>query len=450
MQTTSNYFNVLNHFDMKIDIHQNPYNLPIDSFFQLAGRVNPKRSFLFVSKLLGKHLAVQPDVPKLSGHLLANVFLNKHYREDVDSSILVEALKTGVMDEIVKNELLKRHTLSKKSIFIGFAETGTGLGHAVFSRFKDSTYIHTTREELKTHSSIFNFQEEHSHATDHLCYLNNLNEMEEAEEIILIDDEITTGKTTLNLIRSINAKFPGKSYVLLSLLDWRSEEHLANYEAFSKELGAPISVYSLLNGNFELNEYKRFEETQVFASKTVILGNHTIHLENDVKLPVTPYRVIHTPFAEREEVISSHRFEKLLLQTGRFGVNSTQDELFELSMKRTGKMLSEMRKEKNTLCIGAGELIYIPSRIASYMGEGITYKSSTRSPIFAQKDDTYPIEDKLAYQLESIDFYLYNIGKEKVKEVFFFFESKMPKETLEEINLVLKAKNVKNVTFVFI
>ena len=45
--------------------------------------------------------------------------------------------------------------------------------------------------------------------------------MANPEIVVLVDDEITTGKTALNIIRQIQERFPKKEYVLASLLDWQ-------------------------------------------------------------------------------------------------------------------------------------------------------------------------------------------------------------------------------------
>ncbi|MDR4410622.1 hypothetical protein FO499_30675, partial [Bacillus anthracis] len=60
--------------------------------------------------------------------------------------------------------------------------------------------------------------------------------------VILVDDEITTGKTALHIIRDIQSKFPRKEYAVLSLLDWRTEEHKQAYAEAERELGVTIST----------------------------------------------------------------------------------------------------------------------------------------------------------------------------------------------------------------
>ncbi|WML47779.1 phosphoribosyltransferase domain-containing protein [Neobacillus sp. PS3-34] len=138
-------FNILNSLRAEVEVRQNPYALPIEELFTMAARINKKRSFLFVSKLLGKHLPIDPNKGLLTSALLA-----ARYYE----------LVNGVAPEIISN--LKSTFLfgspefsstrfidgSLNPIIIGFAETATALGHAFFDCFQNGDYFHTTREDL--------------------------------------------------------------------------------------------------------------------------------------------------------------------------------------------------------------------------------------------------------------------------------------------------------------
>ena len=54
-------------------IRKNNYNFSEEQLFVVGKRDNnKKRSFLFISKLLGKHLAVKPEVVKATGFLLSS------------------------------------------------------------------------------------------------------------------------------------------------------------------------------------------------------------------------------------------------------------------------------------------------------------------------------------------------------------------------------------------
>ena len=58
-------------------IRKNNYNFSEEQLFVVGKRDNnKKRSFLFISKLLGKHLAVKPEVVKATGFLLSSLKYN--------------------------------------------------------------------------------------------------------------------------------------------------------------------------------------------------------------------------------------------------------------------------------------------------------------------------------------------------------------------------------------
>ena len=72
-----------------------------------------------------------------------------------------------VYESVINRSLI---TLPDQTLFIGFAETATGLGHAVFNLFDQAYYLHTTREQIPQLASELNFNEDHSHAVNHRCY----------------------------------------------------------------------------------------------------------------------------------------------------------------------------------------------------------------------------------------------------------------------------------------
>ena len=119
-------------------------------------------------------------------------------------------------------------------LVIGFAETATAIGAAVADCFgEDCVYIHTTREKIEQVSLWVNFLEEHSHATDqNLCgdFLSQW--LERTPQVIIIDDELSTGKTVINMVNQLRRQFPqaqGKTMVAASLINRLSEENLSRF-----------------------------------------------------------------------------------------------------------------------------------------------------------------------------------------------------------------------------
>ncbi|MCI6189344.1 MAG: phosphoribosyltransferase domain-containing protein, partial [Clostridium sp.] len=96
-------------FSCDINIKDNPLNLNIEDYLDLALRDNKKRRFLFISKNLGKHIPVNPEKVDNLGYLLAKAYKKKYenYKEE-------------------------------RELVIGFAETATALSHSFFNYLESS------------------------------------------------------------------------------------------------------------------------------------------------------------------------------------------------------------------------------------------------------------------------------------------------------------------------
>ena len=68
------------------------------------------------------------------------------------------------------------------------------------------------------------FEEEHSHATGHLLLPSDPDLLVAAEQIVLVDDELSTGRTALNTIRGLLAAGARcRRFVIATLIDVRSD-----------------------------------------------------------------------------------------------------------------------------------------------------------------------------------------------------------------------------------
>ena len=433
MKTSQVCFNVIDKVKVNIEITENKFGFNLNDLFEMGVRVNPKRTFLFVSKLLGKHLDVNPQVPKVAGHLLAGLIAQKQTGKDIDEIYtIVNGLKQNDYSKECLLAIEKQLSLPKKTLIIGFAETATGLGCAVASALTNAYYVQTTREEFINHRSLFDFEEEHSHATGHMCYLSDMSIIEECEQIVLVDDEITTGKTALNLIRSINTKYPNKEYVIASLLDWRNKQHEERYLECQNEIEVTISSVALLRGEIDVLEENPIEEETTF-----ILNKSD------------EYKEVFIPLPKRMNTLDKSRVSAMRTRlTGMFGMSAMDMQNLEESCKAYGEYFSICRQGSRTLCLGTEEFIYIPSRIASYLGEGVSFKSTTRSPIYVKKDKAYVIKDKLAYSSEDGSYrYLYNIEPGAYDEAIIFTENNMTKIQKQEISYALKERGIEHILF---
>ena len=142
---------------------------------------NAKRGYLLVNPLQAKHLPVSP------GAALA----------------MMAAL----------GEAVARRWPSPGPV-IGFAETATAVGAmAALGRGGDSPYIHTTREPLAASDDALDFLEEHSHAAEQWLRAEKLGAWIEAGGVpVLVDDEISTGRTLENIARTLRRRFPALAH----------------------------------------------------------------------------------------------------------------------------------------------------------------------------------------------------------------------------------------------
>ena len=417
---------------VSVTIKSNPFDFTTQTLFSLAARKNKKRGFLFVSNVLGKHVPVDPLVPLLAGAALAVQFLSKiHGVTHVDTQNIIQALKSNENTEKVYETVIRRSLfeLPEETLFIGFAETATGLGHAAFSLFDKAHYLHTTREQIPLLESKLNFDEDHSHAVNHRCYPLDPELLKTPKTIILVDDEITTGNTALNIIRAIHCKFPKTDYVVLSLLDWRTAEDRANFRMLEQQLNICIKTISLLEGEIVVNGDPINEQINQF--------NHTLESTLFSGSPVFP----ELRYLDITDVISvfsedSTGYKNLspyLKLTGRFGLSSSDNlGILPLAM-HIGQELEKDRLGMKTLCLGTGEFMYFPMLVSAYMGKGVSYHSTTRSPIYSFSKPYYAIQNGYAYQCPdewSITNYVYNVPFKYYDEVYLFLEREINHERL--------------------
>ena len=96
-------YNILDKHRLKININldENEYGFLDEDLFKIAGRINKKRSFLFVSTLLGKHIPVDPKLSIATGRLLGL----KMAREILDfRSPLKSMIAKSIKEKTIKSE----------------------------------------------------------------------------------------------------------------------------------------------------------------------------------------------------------------------------------------------------------------------------------------------------------------------------------------------------------
>ncbi|WP_017445409.1 phosphoribosyltransferase domain-containing protein [Gayadomonas joobiniege] len=191
------------------------------TFCRLAQRINPKRPFLFVSTILGRHMPVAPKFMQMAYASLA---------KNIDLSN------------------------SKNILVCGMAETAVGLGAGVareLARVSSNVkYLSSTRHPHNNVPIMAEFSEDHSHATQHsLHYFNGQpGALNNIDTLVLVDDEATTGNTFKNLYQAlIKSELKQiKQVYLVMLTDWSggaAEQKIA-------ELGVNCTSVSILQGQW--------------------------------------------------------------------------------------------------------------------------------------------------------------------------------------------------------
>ncbi|MGK7376720.1 phosphoribosyltransferase domain-containing protein [Planococcus sp. 1R117A] len=412
--------------DLSIAVNYTYKGLPVESLFSMALRVNKKRQFLFVSPLIAKHLAVSPAIALGTGTLLAYLLM-----EDAEIDFpshaeeLVQLIKTGEADpENIKEAFAYKTALPKKTIFIGMAETATGLGHAVFQHFEDAAYIHTTRENIKGLTPSFVFEEEHSHATSHIVYAPK-GMFEEAETIVLIDDEISTGNTFVNLIKALDDQFPGKKYKALSILDWRSQEQQEKFRELAESRKIQVDVLALVKGQFNLHHSESPNE----AAIEHLTGSHGVSLQELAKA--------------RQLSHKSATGQGYLSLTGRFGLTSSEHTEVSRWAEQMAQAVGGAKDGEKPLIIGIGENMYLPIRFAYALSSNALVQTTTRSPIFASTNEDYPIKEKVKFRLpdsEGVDQFLYNLKELDINKIYLLAESVVDESAWQPLLAYLEEK----------
>ncbi len=387
-------------FSCDINIKDNPLNLNIDDYLDLALRNNKKRRFLFISKNLGKHIPVNPEKVDNLGYLLAKAYKKKYlnYKEE-------------------------------KELVIGFAETATALSHSFFNYLESAKlFIHTTRENLDLNR--IDFLEEHSHATEQILYTDKIFSLKNIDTLILVDDEITTAKTCINMIKELQKNYKAKKYVIASILNWIDEKREEEIKAIAKGLNCKIEFVYLFNGSFNF----KFHEDKPLSDKF-----EKVNSNKEVKVKFLDLNL--------ERHLEN---KKYLKGTGRFGIDRKEQEELINILKASSEKLNSIRENDKILALGVEEFMYIPMILSKFMKGDIYYHSITRSPIIPFNDKNYPIKKK--YKLNSFYNnninYLYNLNINNSKECFLFLETFVNEKRIEDIINLLSFVNIEKINII--
>ncbi len=290
---------------------------PLDRLCGFAARRNPRRGFLFVSRVLGRHVPVRPARMRWGHARLA---------------ARVEAELPGPV------------------LFVGLAETATGLGEGVHEAWRrrtgrvDTLFLHSTRYRLDR-EPLLAFREEHSHAPAHLVHRPASPALERrlrrVRSVVLVDDEATTGTTFLNLARALAAVLPSMERATAAVLtDWLGDP---GRDAWRGAMPVPARMVSLLAGSYAFAPTSGLDAAQAPAA--------------------------HGGGAPKDALLASDH-GRLGGRVDGFRVRAMARRLFRHPGERV-------------LVLGTGEFAHPPYRLAAAverLGADVRFQATTRSP----------------------------------------------------------------------
>ncbi|MFF5531406.1 phosphoribosyltransferase [Streptomyces cinerochromogenes] len=332
----------------------------------LALRRNPKRAHLLVSNVLGKHVPQSPAVVYEHGFRLGR---------------RVAAL---LGDE------------GGAAVVLGYAETATGLGHAVADGLGSAPYLHSTRRAVPGVALAGGFEEAHSHATSHMVLPEDPGLLAGRGPLVLVDDEFSTGNTVLNTIRDLHQRYPRERYVVVALVDMRSAEDSGRLERFAEEIGARVDLVAAASGTVQLPDGVLEKGRQLVAEREAA-GCGSVVAGHEV--PRAPHGVRRRDHVARIDL----HWPSGLPDGGRHGFTPAHRARLEAALPAMAARIRDALPAgaRRVLVLGFEELMYAPLRLARELERGgdaeVRFSTTTRSPVLAVDDPGYAIRTRLVF-----------------------------------------------------
>jgi len=382
--------------------------LPVIDLVGLALRRNPRRAHLLVSTVLGKHLPADPRLVYGAGRLLGLLVAGRlggvgGSGEAATGAALLRTALQAADPAPAAERLIELCDASRAAtpapagtLVLGYAETATALGHCVAESL-DAGYLHSTRRQVPGYRPVAGFDEEHSHATRHLLLPADPDLLAGAGPLVLVDDELSTGRTVLNTIAALHRSWPRPRYLIATLVDLRSAADRARLHSTAEQLGVPIEVVALASG-------------QLRVPDDALATGRLLADREPAVVPNTGRTVSLSP------VLTG--WPAGLAEGGRHGFPGDAHAALgqaagELARSLAGRLRSHPVPgypdgTRRILVLGCEELMYAPLRIAAALaGElagwgSVRFSSTTRSPVLPVDDPGYAIRTRLGFS--STDF----------------------------------------------
>ncbi|MGY1734678.1 phosphoribosyltransferase domain-containing protein [Geodermatophilus sp. SYSU D00684] len=317
----------------------------------LALRDNPRRAHLVVSRVLGKHVPVAPAAVLGAGAAVGDA---------------VAAVLDGAAPGLV----------------IGYCETATGLGHAAADRL-GAAYLHTTRRVHPGVPVAAAFEEEHSHAVAHALQPAGPVTLDTPGPLVLVDDELTSGRTALNTVAELHARWPRERYVVATLLDARTPAARAAFAERAEALGVRVDVAAVLTTELAL-------PADVLARAAAARAA----LPGPAPVPAGAPGAVRTHAGLWPAGVPT---------TARHGLTPAGSARLAAAADAVAAALApELAGSRGVLVLGTEELMHAPTVIAARLagrlpGTPVTTQSTTRSPVHAADDPGYALRRSLTF-----------------------------------------------------
>ncbi|PPH07758.1 phosphoribosyltransferase domain-containing protein [Rathayibacter sp. AY1H3] len=322
----------------------------------VALRDNPLRRQLLVSSLLGKHVPVAPSVVRGAAQRLTEL---------VEDAVRAASLEPS------------------EAVVLGFAETATGLSAAVADALGARWDAHSTRYLLPGDVADGAFEEVHSHAPGHHLLAGAL-PPGRIGALILVDDEVTSGRTVLALARLLLEEHPAPLVVVAALHDSRSAERRAAWDEEAALLAAPVRLVAIHEVPEDFVPSALEGLVGSGAAAPVVLAS-----------PAAAIRRIRAEVLPTRSARGSGREDRRRLR-------EAVAELGDRVLQSEG--LAELGAEDEILVLGTEEFLRAPQLLAEHL-EGRTAarvltSSTTRSPGLVLDHPAYGLRSGIAVRMD--------------------------------------------------